>query len=323
MLSSQAQRGDAQKMHVLGFDGYLPKPIHQSELYNVLQHVAGISSDNDILITRYTDRERMQFKSHILVVEDNITNQQVIKGMLEKFGITIDVASNGEEAISALQQDIDYSLVIMDCQMPIMDGYTATQKIRDPVTKKINHSIPIIAMTANVMRGDREKCLTAGMNDYVAKPVDPAKLRRMLNQWLPSTSLVPPELDNDDIILDDDEPNDEQSDTMVFDYEVMNSMLMGDKEMMSTISDTFLEDMALQIEQLKSILESEDTTQVAAIFHKIKGASGNVGGKNLSATALEMEMAGKAGDMGTVRQGFEKLENDFTALKDEMVKKLA
>lgn len=323
LLSSQAQRGDAKKMHAIGFDGYLPKPIHQSELYNVLQHVAGISSDDDILITRYTDKEQMQFKSHLLVVEDNITNQQVIKGMLEKFGITIDLASNGEEALAALQQGTDYSLVFMDCQMPVMDGYSATKKIRDPVTKNINHAIPVIAMTANVMRGDREKCLAAGMNDYVAKPVDPAKLRRMLNHWLPNTTIATSKSDEESIILNDPEPNDEQSETLIFDYDVMNSMLMGDKELMSTISETFLDDVAAQIKQLKSILDSDDVEQAAAISHKIKGASGNVGGKVLSASALEIEMAGKAGDMETVRQGVEQLESDFTALKDEMQRKLA
>jgi len=172
----------------------------------------------------------------------------------------------------------------------------------------------------NVTRLNEVKIL---LDDYVAKPIDPTKLRRTLMQWLPSGSSVSPVSEDVAAIIDESVHDNEQTDTLIFDYEVMNSMLMGDKEMMSTISDTFLEDMALQIEQLKSILDTDDTIQVAAISHKIKGASGNVGGKVLSASALEMEMAGKADDMETVRQVFEKLENDFTALKDEMVRKLA
>ncbi|OUR71519.1 hypothetical protein A9Q78_09695, partial [Methylophaga sp. 41_12_T18] len=328
MLSSQAQRGEAKKMQAIGFDGYLPKPVQQSELYNVIQQVAGLTDEDDTLITRYTEKERTQFKAHILVVEDNITNQLVIKGILEKFGITIDLAGNGQEALVALQQGTDYDLVFMDCQMPVMDGYTATQTIRDPETKGINHTIPIIAMTANVMRGDKEKCLAVGMNDYVAKPIDPAKLRRMLNQWLSNTEVstsVSADVETIVDIAESDaaEVNKEQTDLLVFDYEVMNAMLMGDKELMATIAETFLIDMAAQIEQLKSILDTDDSQQAAALAHKIKGASGNVGGKALSASALEIESASKAGDMKAVQLGIDKLENDFTALKGEMETKLA
>ncbi len=169
-------------MHEAGFFGYLSKPINQSELYNALLQVAGITGDDERLITRYTAREIQQFNARVLVVEDNVTNQAVAQGMLEKFGVHIDLVANGQEAITALEQ-LPYDLVFMDCQMPVMDGYDATRRIRDPQSSVKDHNIPVIAMTANAMQGDRDKCIEAGMDDHIAKPVDPRKLRRALEQW--------------------------------------------------------------------------------------------------------------------------------------------
>jgi len=119
-----------------------------------------------------------------LVVEDNVTNQMVASGMLKKFNLQVEFAGNGEEALIMLQQS-PFDLVFMDCQMPVMDGYEASQCIRDPQSSVQDKRIPIVAMTANAMHGDREKCLEAGMNDYVAKPVNIIKLEQALNRWLP------------------------------------------------------------------------------------------------------------------------------------------
>ncbi len=176
-------------MQEIGFAGYLCKPIRQSEFFNVLQQVAGVenSNINKRLITRYTAREQQQkiFQGRVLVVEDNITNQQVAQGILEKFGLYVDVAANGREAIQALEK-LPYDIVFMDCQMPIMDGYTATQLIRNEPTLTHVHTVPIVGLTANAMRGDREICIAAGMDDYITKPVDPGRVRQSLVRWLPN-----------------------------------------------------------------------------------------------------------------------------------------
>ena len=187
LLTSQGQRGDAKKLYGTGFAGYLSKPLNQSELYIALQQVAGMTGtgDEERLVTRHTAREWPQFQARVLVVEDNATNQLVAKGMLAKFGVHADVAADGREALSALEK-LTYDLVFMDCQMPVMDGYQATVQIRDPQSKVTDHAIPIIAMTANAMQGDRDLCIEAGMDDYLAKPVDPAKLRGALERWLPA-----------------------------------------------------------------------------------------------------------------------------------------
>ncbi len=128
---------------------------------------------------RFADRD-----ARILLVEDNLVNQKVAKGLLKKLGLPADTVANGEEALAALAS-IDYDLVLMDCQMPVMDGYTATREIRKPDSPVKNHGVPVIALTANAMQGDREKCLNAGMDDYVAKPIKPQTLAAALEKWLP------------------------------------------------------------------------------------------------------------------------------------------
>lgn len=125
----------------------------------------------------------------ILIAEDNIVNQKVALGLLKKLGLKGDTVINGQEAIDVLAQT-PYDLVLMDCQMPVMDGYEATRQIRDPNSAVINHGIPIIALTANAMQGDREKCLLAGMDDYLAKPITPKALAETLGKWMPVDATV-------------------------------------------------------------------------------------------------------------------------------------
>ncbi|NQZ90394.1 MAG: transporter substrate-binding domain-containing protein [Colwellia sp.] len=184
MLTSQGQRGDAKKLKAAGFSGYLNKPIDQSILYNTLMTIAGVNSPEQPLVTAYSARELPQFKARVLVVEDNAVNQKVAEGLLKKFGIQVDIAANGQEALDTLE-NLPFDLVLMDCQMPVMDGYAATLKIRLADSKVLNQKIPIVAMTANSMQGDRDKCLSVGMDDFISKPINPSKLHEALKRWLP------------------------------------------------------------------------------------------------------------------------------------------
>ncbi|WP_166425459.1 response regulator [Paraglaciecola sp. 20A4] len=183
MLTSQGQRGDGKKFKDAGFSAYLNKPIDQSILQNSLMQVAGLTSDDGPLLTVYSTRKKPQYKVRVLIVEDNVINQIVAQSLLEQFGIRADVAANGEEALVALKS-LPYDLVFMDCQMPVMDGFEASRCIRDPQSKVLNKDIPIVAMTANTMQGDRAKCLAAGMNDFISKPVETVKLQQTLELWL-------------------------------------------------------------------------------------------------------------------------------------------
>jgi signal transduction histidine kinase/PleD family two-component response regulator len=182
LLTSQGQRGDVEKLKAAGFSGHLNKPIDQTILYSTLMAIAGGTSQKQNLVTAYSARELPQFKAKVLIVEDNAVNQQVAQGLLKKFGVQIELAANGEEALNSLE-NMPFDLVFMDCQMPVMDGYETTQKIRLPDSKVLNRDIPIIAMTANTMEGDRDKCLAAGMNDFISKPVNPNKLQEVLELW--------------------------------------------------------------------------------------------------------------------------------------------
>ena len=187
LLTSRGIRGDATRARKAGFDAYLTKPIKQSQIFDAIISVFSKNKQDDRqrtpppIITRHTLKERQSQRPRILLVEDNVVNQKVAMIHLRKLGYSADVANNGLEALAAIEKD-DYALVLMDIQMPEMDGYQAAQEIRRQYDK--DHLVPIIAMTANAMKGDREKCLAAGMDDYLPKPVRPDKLRAMLDIWL-------------------------------------------------------------------------------------------------------------------------------------------
>jgi two-component system, sensor histidine kinase and response regulator len=186
MVASIGQRGDVSMLEQIGFTGYLTKPIRQSQLYDcitlVLGKAAGIIPITGI-VTRHTIVESAISGVRILLVDDSVINQQVAQIRLNKLGYTSDVVANGMEAVRALEL-IDYDLVLMDCLMPEMNGYEATAMIRDKKSKVLNHAVPIIAMTANAMSKDREECLAAGMDDYLAKPVKSNRLAEMLGKWI-------------------------------------------------------------------------------------------------------------------------------------------
>jgi signal transduction histidine kinase/CheY-like chemotaxis protein/HPt (histidine-containing phosphotransfer) domain-containing protein len=323
MLTSQGQRGDAAKFKTEGFDSYLNKPIDQSLLYNALLNVTGITHTDQPLITRYNARELSKFNARVLVVEDNITNQKVAQGMLFKFGIQTELAANGEEALSALKAR-PYDLVFMDCQMPVMDGYEATRAIRDLQSKVLDRAVPVVAMTANAMQCDREKCLAVGMNDFISKPIDPIKLQQALQQWLPEscTQETKPKQTDDDTIQPADKLEEASLEPQVpvFDHTAMSKRLIDDEELVRTVAEAFLGDMTDQIEQLKTAVTDGDCVTIAAQSHKIKGASANVGGIAMSTQAHIMEQAGKKEDMDTVRQTLPELERNFTLLKVAMKK---
>ncbi|MFQ5685386.1 MAG: response regulator [Candidatus Scalindua sp.] len=181
MLTSVGKRGDSEHFRKLGFAAYLLKPIKQSQLLDCLRIVTGkpgaAGEDNSgQIVTRYSISEDRKRRARILLAEENIINQKIALRILDrKLGYRADVVNNGKEAVESLER-LDYDLVLMDCQMPEMDGYEATRSIRDETSFVRNRRIPIIAMTANAMKGDREKCLEAGMDDYVTKPINRQEL---------------------------------------------------------------------------------------------------------------------------------------------------
>lgn len=187
LLTSRGIRGDAARARDAGFDAYLTKPIEESQMFDAVVSVFGRNKEADAetsihpIITRHTIKERQQSKPQILLAEDNAVNQKVALIHLRRLGYAAEVVNNGHEVLEAIEKT-PFDLVLMDIQMPEMDGYQATQAIRRLQGKQ--RHIPIIAMTANAMKGDREKCLEAGMDDYLSKPVSQEKLKEKLSNWL-------------------------------------------------------------------------------------------------------------------------------------------
>ena len=198
VLSSRGMRGDAAAMKKIGFSAYLTKPVRRSQLFDCLVLVLSGKSEikaRDQLITRHTITEARKRNVRILIAEDNIVNQKLALRLLEKFGFRADAVANGKEAVHSLGM-IPYHLVLMDVQMPVMDGLEATRVIRDPDSKVNNHNVPIIAMTAHALVGDRERCLEAGMNEYISKPINPNDLLKAIEEQLTihlKNALVKPE----------------------------------------------------------------------------------------------------------------------------------
>jgi len=187
LLTSRGLRGDAAKARSVGFDAYLTKPIKQSQLFDAVLSVFGkpLRSDDENptpIITKHTIAETSKKKLKILLSEDNPVNQKVALIHLRKFGYVADVANNGIEALEAVKSNL-YDIVLMDVQMPEMDGHEATRAIRSA-----GYTLPIIAMTANAMKGDREKCIASGMDDYISKPVNPKILLEKISKWAPVPS---------------------------------------------------------------------------------------------------------------------------------------
>ncbi len=255
--------------------------------------------------------------ARVLVVEDNETNRRVTLGMLEKLGVEADCAADGVEAIETLART-SYDLVLMDCLMPRMDGYEATRRIR--AMKGNVRTIPIVAVTANAMRGEREKCLDAGMDDYLAKPVSRRALAEMLEKRLRCRE--EPNRSCRAVFPEEGAPSEETpSEEIVWDRGALLHRLDGDEELTNEIAAEFLDDIPAEFSSFAAALESADPTVAARCAHTIKGASASVGGEALRRVAFDAEKAAKAGDMDTAAVWFNKMEAEFRRLREEMVKR--
>jgi CheY-like chemotaxis protein/HPt (histidine-containing phosphotransfer) domain-containing protein len=249
----------------------------------------------------------------------------VALGILNKLGLRADAVANGAEAVTAVKT-LPYDLILMDVQMPVMDGLEATKIIRNYELEIMNRSqtgdspspfiicnssfvIPIIAMTAHAMQGDREKFLAAGMTDYISKPVSPQELADRLEKWLPKNK------DDGKSIKDEREVGislvAKSDDPPVWDRQKMLERLLGDEYLATMIQDSFLADIPQQIQALKAFIESGNVSGAELHAHTINGASANVGAERLRVVASDMEKAAKAQDMTVVGAFMNELEREF------------
>jgi PAS domain S-box-containing protein len=249
--------------------------------------------------------------ARILVAEDNVVNQEVALGILHKLGMRAEAVGDGAEAVEVLKA-VPYDLVLMDVQMPEMDGLEATRIIRDPQSPVLNHQIPIIAMTAHAMLGDREHCMRIGMNDYISKPVSPHALAESLNAWLPSDVA---EAGSDGLARAGlvSEPDREAP---VFDRAGLLARMMDDEALTERIETRFLESTPAQIESLCQFLNAGDAAAAQRTAHALKGAASNLGGERLRRVAFEIEKAAHAGDLNAAASHLAELRSQFEQLKE-------
>jgi len=313
IMTSIRQHGDAERLKEIGFTACLVKPVRRSHLYNSFTTVVGketVAKDKPLssIFTKESiagDRKR---KIRILIAEDDVTSQKVAMRIIEKLGFRVDAVANGEEAIKALET-APYDLVFMDVQMPKMDGFAATREIRNPKSKIQNRNIPIIAMTAHAIKGDRERCLEAGMNDYVSKPVQPRQLIEAIERQIsgsaqaaePAAALKTASLQKE-----------------VFDRSLLIGRLGGDEELCNELISGFMDDIPVQLEQLKQALNNSNAMLVERQAHKIKGASANVAAQAMSDVASEIEIAGKDRELDKALALVEKLEQEFERLRSAL-----
>jgi len=308
MLTSAGQRGDASRCRDLGISAYLVKPIQQRELLEailtVLGHPAASLDQPPALVTRHSLREERRHL-RILLAEDNPVNQMVAVRLLEKMGHTTIVVPNGLEALLKLEEQ-EFDLVLMDVQMPEMDGFEATRAIREKETETKKH-LPIIAMTAHAMKGDRERCLAAGMDWYVAKPIRPADLMEgieRLTQRSEPAQAKPSATPAEDCI----------------DWEKAAANLEGDRNLLSEIARLFLDDLPPQMEAIHQAVEKAQADDLERLAHRLKGSVGNFAAKPAFEAALSLEKIGRQGDLKQAPQALEALEFEIQRLQRALEK---
>ena len=311
LLTSMGTRGDAQRFKKAGFAAFLTKPIRQRDLYDCLAQLMGISVAKDNtrerqIITRHSIQEDR--KTKLLLVEDNKINIMVATAIFKKLGCDTDLAVHGLDALEKLKSK-KFDLVFMDLQMPVMGGLEATQKIRNRKTDVLDHKVPIVAMTANAMKGDREKCLEAGMDDYISKPVSAKAVAEVIEKWIKPVENITDQTRITQIASDD---------SNIFDPKIIMENLMDDKELAGSIIEIFLLDIPVQIKNLQEYLDCSKKEDVERQAHTIKGASANVGAHGLQKLAFKMEKAGKAGDLANIQKDMPLLSTRFEELKNAM-----
>jgi two-component system sensor histidine kinase/response regulator len=333
MMTSGGVRGDAGRAAEVGFAAYLVKPVRQSQLYDCLAGVLRSGThERDSgaaalpLITRHTLAERARRRARILLAEDNPINQKVAVKTLEKLGFAADVVSNGREAVSALRS-AHYDLVLMDVQMPEMDGMEATRLIRRPGSGVVDTHTTIVALTAHAMAGDRQKCLDAGMDDYLSKPIKSAELLEVLERWLPErpdarSAAVSPPSEAPDAPPPDAAFAPDAEEERVFDEAVLLEVLGGDREAAAEIAAEFLGDAAVQVGELQLAVGRGDRQEIRRRAHTLKGASASVGAQALRAHAAGLEEMAQAGDdKESVLELLHGIERQLALLQAEAARK--
>ncbi|NET90529.1 MAG: response regulator [Kamptonema sp. SIO1D9] len=337
VMTSMKHQDRVQKLRYLGVSNYLSKPIRASQLFDALMNaLANLSSEIASQIrsdefSNISDPESYDTLTtseklsglEVLLVEDHPTNQQVILGQLEMLGCVADCASNGEEALLFLSKK-SYNLVLMDCQMPVLDGYETTRQIRQKEGQN-NHTV-VIALTAHAMPEDRNKCLAAGMDDYLSKPVVLEGLAEILERWAKVTdrnsfekkdtqeNTIEPVAKTADSNGSIKSENWESRLQKIVDWQRLERVSRGKAAFQKRLLEIFVKTTEQDLVALKAAIEAEDTKKIQAKAHRIKGSAANVGMLNLPKLAAELEKLAKSKSLQSAKEVFEDIEREFLEL---------
>jgi PAS domain S-box-containing protein len=309
MLTSLDEKGDRDRCRRIGVNQYLVKPVSPSSLFNSIVNVmAGAQAETTaVLDTRAEERPELPGGMKILVAEDNLVNMKLARRLLERAGLEVDSAENGARALEALQRR-RYDLVLMDVQMPEMDGLEATRRIRER-EKGTSEHVPIVALTAHSMKGDRERFLAGGMDDYLSKPLDAGQLYRVLSKHLAGAGEQKPVLESTDPagILDSGE---------------LHDRLGGDRELARELLSVFLDEHAKMSAGVEAALREGDAAGLKAAAHGLKGMAANISAGVLRDASLQIEKAADRGDLGAAGSLLQKLQVAMQATLDRARKYL-
>ncbi len=295
MASSGGLRGDAKALTQAGFAACLTKPIKQSQLHDCLvtaledRGVRGVAAvPGPVAPRRRLALERGRH-IRILVAEDNVVNQKVALKLLDRLGVRADAVADGLEALYALKS-VPYDLVLMDVQMPEMDGLEATRRIRNPDSGVRDPRIPIVALTANALKGDRETCLAAGMNDYISKPIDPQELTDAIERCLNAPR-------QPGAAAGAGQPGQVAAQPPAFSPDELLERMSGDAGLAHEVLDVFRDDAPLQLAALGKALAAGAADDVRFHAHSLKGAAASASANRIYESALAMEQAARTGDL--------------------------
>jgi CheY-like chemotaxis protein len=286
----------------LGIALHLTKPIKQSDLLNGILKVLGKSSQMEEQTTAIHPAKKDLPSLRILLAEDNPVNQQLVVRILEKHGHRVVVTGDGQKALAALAQEA-FDLVLMDVQMPEMDGFDATAAIREKEKSNGVH-IPIIAMTAHAMKGDKERCLAAGMDSYVAKPIHANELFDAMENLITN---------NGETEMKTDMPENK-----TFNLDQALARLEGDKEIFEEMAKIFLADCPRLMSDVREAIARVDGVALQRAAHAIKGAIGNFAAEAAFEAALKLEMIGRNGGLDQAEEAYKSLEEEIEHLAEAL-----
>ncbi|HEV7612341.1 MAG TPA: response regulator [Steroidobacteraceae bacterium] len=304
LLTSSGQRGDGRLFADIGFAAYLLKPITQRDLTECLILVLANSAlswhmQSRPIITRHALRvQRAQTRNRILLAEDNLVNQKVALKLLEVLDYRVEVVADGLAAVTAWQTG-KFDLILMDCQMPLVDGYEATREIRrlEAGTRRI----PIVALTAHAMKGDQEKCHAAGMDDYLSKPIDRAKLDACLAHLLRSSGSTGamPAIKEVPVAGGDDAASPVCAQYPV-DWDALLESIDGDQEFARDLADAFVATVDRELAIIALAVSSGDTAALGISAHTLQGASANLRASAAASAAAQLETASRSGESSKI-----------------------